>query len=148
MSIQSQYHLHPFYQRSESLINLHTLNTPTLNNKNDPIKHSIRHSVCDVTAKQSKNFPYLYDQQNHQILSKHSRRHSERLSFNHKKHPLTIHTNSLNNHEKNLHYVTTKRKKLEEKSSNSLSITPHSIPTITNSESSIQSRLLLPTKST
>jgi hypothetical protein len=129
MSMQSQYHLHPFYHRSESLINLSTSNTPT----NNQIKPHGRHSICGSNYKLSKNFPYLYDHQNLQIISKHSRHHSERSSNNRKKHPLTIHTNPVNHRGKHLHYVTYKRKK---SFSNS-----NPIPTSSTSENSFQRKL-------
>ncbi len=146
LSIQSQNHLHPFYHRSESLINLRISNMPTLNNKNDQIKRNGRHSICEFSSKHSKNFPYLFELQNLQNVSKHSRHFSERLSFNHKKHPLTTHTNSFNHRGKHLHYVTYKRKKLEENSLvNSASTATRSSIIITGSESSIQNKLIIPT---
>jgi hypothetical protein len=60
------------------LINIH----PT-NNNND--KHLGRFSVCDFNHKKSKHSMYLNDQQKVQMKAKYSRRHSERLSFNHHK---------------------------------------------------------------
>jgi hypothetical protein len=105
-SIQSQYHLHPFYHRSESLINMRTSNIH--NNNSNQTQCPKKFSICDFNYKQPNNFPYSNDQQNLQITSKQPRDYSKRLLFNHNKHSLTIQT-------QNSHYKTNKRAKNKQK---------------------------------
>ncbi|CAF3551725.1 unnamed protein product [Rotaria sp. Silwood1] len=98
--IQSQHHLHPFSNRSGSLINLHT-NT-------NGIKSYDSFSIHDTNCGKSKNVSYLNDQLNRSISSKYCRSHSEKLSINRKKHFLMNPTNTSNHRGRHLHYVTYK----------------------------------------
>jgi len=106
-SIQSQYHLHPFYHRSESVINMRASNIH--NNNSNQTQCPKRFSICDFNYNQPNNFPYANDQQNLQITSKQPRDYRKRLLFNHNKHSLTIQT-------QNTHYKINKRTKTKQKS--------------------------------
>ncbi|CAF0983439.1 unnamed protein product [Adineta steineri] len=113
VSVQSQYHLHPSYHRSESLINIRTSNIP--NNSNQTQRQG-RFSVCDFNYQQTNTFPYINDQQNLQITSKQSRGYKQRLLFNRKKHSLTIPTNTFNQHVQPSQCKVNKRGKKKQKS--------------------------------
>ena len=155
ISIQSQCHLQPFYHRSESLINL-----PSINNKKQ-IKRPRRFSIYNFTRKKLTKLPDLNSQQMLQLNPNYSRRYSERLSSNRKNHPFVVHTNTVNdfNRRHHLHYITCRRDKKKDKSSFIYNPSAHSSSTtttsnltrstinITGSESSIfmdQNKLLKP----
>ncbi|CAF4176238.1 unnamed protein product [Rotaria sp. Silwood2] len=98
VSIQSQYHLHSFSDRSGSLVNLHT-NTNRL-------KSYESLSIHDTNCIKPKNVSCRNDHLNIAITSKHCRHYSEKLSNNRKKHSSITHTNTSNHRGRHLHYVT------------------------------------------
>ncbi|CAF1231306.1 unnamed protein product [Rotaria sordida] len=100
VSIQSQYHLHPFSHCSESLVTLHT--------NNNRKKSYDSFSIQDIKCRKSKNVSYLNDQRNFPKTSNYYRRHSEKVSVTRKKHPLIIRTNTSNHRGRHLHYVAYK----------------------------------------
>ncbi|UJR36880.1 hypothetical protein I4U23_029593 [Adineta vaga] len=110
VSIQSQYHLHPFYKRSDSMLSIRTSNMHNNNNSNQT-QHQGNFSICDSNYQQSNHFPYINDEQDLQLpVIKTNRSYKQRLLFRRKKHSLTDPTNVYHQPSQNKINKRTKKK--------------------------------------